>query len=112
MSERPDCPDIRIALKGDEILCRSCREPLARFKSGKGPGFRLAILPAGQTKVWSRRGSRRAELRCRRCGVNAFDSSHGKRVKVDDGRPIELQEAPRLLIRSGDWIGWRALGGE
>lgn len=90
---------IIVAIPGDTILCpEGCPEPLARFI---GETFRREdILPGG------RLGADGETLWCRRCGSGACRPPGSGRIE-QAGR-----FGPRILVRSGDWTGWRALGGE
>lgn len=91
-----------VAMPGETILCPACRSDLFVFLSGQMRGAHLAILQG----VIQRFADGTCQLWCGGCG---------SAVVRDMGAPDELvyrSTAPRVLVRSGAWVGWRALGGE
>jgi hypothetical protein len=91
-----------VAIPGDLLLCPGCREPLLLFTTST---FRDAEVQPGARKKPGTR-TERFTLHCGLCGAGAI-----KRAAGGDGT-IETSVAPRALVRSGSWVGWRALGGE
>lgn len=89
-----------VAMPGDVVLCPSCGAELAHFV---GPKMRdIRFLSAGRPRPTH---DNRGQLWCE-CGTGAV-------VPSADG-DVEHQGhlGPRFKMRSGTWIGWRALGGE
>lgn len=94
--------EIALALPGDMILCPECREPLLLFTT---PTFTGVEVQAGGEQVTSSPG--RYQLYCGVCGS-------GSVLYARMGATTHIEDAigPQVLVRSGDWVGWRALGGE
>lgn len=95
-------PLIAVALPGDMVLCPECREPLLLFTT---PTFAGVEVQTGGEQV--RGSSGRYRLYCRLCGS-------GSVLHARLGATTHIEDAigPRVLVRSGSWVGWRALGGE
>lgn len=89
-----------IALPGDVVLCPDCKSELAEFTT---PTFASAIfLPASRAR---HTGGGQGQLWCE-CGAGAVrPNAHGRASERN-------HLGPRLYVRSGNWTGWRAIGGE
>ena len=90
--------EILLGLEGDVVLCPRCTAEIGRVSANmihRGPGGVAEVTEPG-----------RGRLYCRACGEGAF------RHHVTRGTEVEDSLGPRLLVRSGKWTGWRALGGE
>lgn len=97
-------------LPGDEILCADCRASLAVAPHGAVDGFwrHLEVLPDGFREAFTPEDT--AALFCRICGGGALP----QRVLGAKSASLDIRDAvrPMMLVRSGAWVGWRALGGE
>ena len=90
-----------LALPGDELLCSGCGAAILRFTettSFHGAEF----LPAADVRP----DGDRYRLYCALCGTGATKAGPAR------GCGIETAEWSAMLVRSGSWTGWRALGGE
>lgn len=93
---------------GESILCVNCERPLATAVIDCFGGL------TGQSTPVTEHGERIDNtLLCRHCPRGV-----GGALPRADPAPvpcvwfIQLKKAPRLLVQSGKWIGWRELGGE
>lgn len=91
--------EIVLFLAGDVVVCHACRLDLVRIT---GPDFvGCEFLPAARPVG----GDGDGQLYCM-CGAGAV-------LPYATGLAAEAGHlGPRILVRSGTWTGWRALGGE
>lgn len=91
-----------IALPGDVLLCPKCEEPVLFFR---GDCFaEVELLPSCEQRPGSVPG--RVKLYCR-CGSPTI-----KQARFPSSQAVEDCVGARILVRSGSWTGWRAIGGE
>lgn len=91
-----------IAMPGEEMLCPGCGAVLLRFT---GHTFRNAETTPFTDRRWTDIPERYT-LYCAACGTGATRAVRGQGPFIEDAKRAEM------LIRSGSWTGWRALGGE
>jgi len=89
-------------LEGEELLCTFCGSSLAVVLHDIFDDDNFdAAMKLGHGGYWYR-----GALLCR-CGGGTAPTPAGRK-EID----VREHPAPRVFVRSGDWVGWREIGGE